>query len=105
MRKLTPRVGAGVTALSLLLVVFAMCAPNEAAGERSALAGMLAGSVVAAWGAALSRPWCAPAHGLRAPLRARGHALDATACRPAIPSVMTAGALRQGCVLPTEARF
>jgi hypothetical protein len=102
MRKLTPRVGAGVTVL--LLVVFASSAPIAAAGERSALAGMLAGSVLAAWCLATPRPWSAPTHGLRLLGARHGRAQDTTACRPAIPSVMTAGVLRQGCVLPTEAR-
>jgi hypothetical protein len=100
MRKLTPRVGAGVTVL--LLVGVAMCAPTEAAGERSALAGTLSGSVLAVWCLAMSRPWRAPTHGLRLLGARLGRTLDTTACRPAIPSVITAGALRQGRVLPTE---
>jgi len=100
MRKQTPRVGAGVTVL--LLVVFVLCAPIAAAGGRIAPAGMLTGGVVAVVCLAMPRPWSAPTHGLLLARVRRGSALDTTACHPAVPSVTLAGVQRQGRVLPTE---
>lgn len=100
MRKLTPRVGAGVTVL--LLEVFVLCAPIAAAGGRIAPAGMLAGSVLAVLCLTMPRPWSAPPHGLLLSRARHGSALDTTTCHPAIPSATLAGVLRQGCVLPAE---